>query len=79
MWHMSAEVLAFPVDSEVMTDTRDGDRAMRATWHFADGVFVLSLWRGGVCAGSAHLSPDEAARLCGQISRGLGRLATPRI
>ena len=49
---------------------------MRATWHSQSGVVVISLWHGNTCVGTAHLSPNEAARLASFITNGLADLAT---
>jgi hypothetical protein len=51
---------------------------LRVTWHFDQGLVVLSLWRESTCVGSAKLSPQEASRLVSHISDGLAVLATER-
>lgn len=48
---------------------------MRVTSHFDSGVFVVSLWHGSGCVGTAKLEPTEAARLVSHITEGLASLA----
>ncbi|MCU1673900.1 MAG: hypothetical protein JWN77_2013 [Frankiales bacterium] len=57
-------------------DARDGDRAMRATWHLDMGCVVLSTWRDGACVATTRLTPDEAARLISVLADGLAAAAT---
>jgi hypothetical protein len=56
-------------------DARDGDRAMRATWHLESGIVVLSTWRDGSCVATTRLTPDEAARLISVLADGLAAAA----
>lgn len=54
----------------------DGDRSeLRATWHEDAGFVVISLWRGGTCVATSHLTPKEAGRLATFITGGLADLA----
>ena len=53
--------------------TRTG---MRVTWHFDSAFFVVSLWHGNECVGTAKLEPKEAARLVHHVTEGLAALAT---
>jgi hypothetical protein len=57
-------------------DARDGDRAMRATWHLELGCVVLSTWRDGSCVATTRLTPDEAARLICVLADGLAAAKT---
>lgn len=47
---------------------------VRVTWHREQGL-VLSLWHGRICAASAPLSTEEAARVAGFIVDHLGARA----
>jgi hypothetical protein len=56
---------------------------LRVSWHGDDDVFVLSLWHGDVCVGSAPLPPSDAAAvasfLVGRLGeRGSGPSTTDR-
>ncbi len=50
---------------------RDGDRALRVSWHPEHGCTVLSVWHDGRCTGTARLTPQDTARLIGLLARGL--------
>lgn len=52
-------------------DARDGERAMRVSWHLELGCVVLSTWRGGTCVATTRLGTDDAARLIGVLADGL--------
>lgn len=41
----------------------DRGQALRATWHAAAGVVVLSIWRAEECVGTVRLDTDDARRL----------------
>lgn len=58
-------------------DARDGDRALRASWHAERGCVVLSTWRDGTCTGTARLAPHDVARLVGLLAEGLAQQADP--
>jgi hypothetical protein len=60
---------------EWFADARDGDRAMRVSWHVELGCVVLSTWRGGACVATTRLSTDDAARLIGVLADGLAAAA----
>jgi hypothetical protein len=45
---------------------------LRVSWRAQDDGFVLSLWHGDVCAGSAPLSPAEAAEVASFLVGHLG-------
>jgi hypothetical protein len=57
-------------------DARDGDRALRVSWHLDMGCVVLSTWRDGGCISSSRLTPDDAARLIGVLADGLAAAAS---
>lgn len=54
-----------PTIGDVFLDDRDGDRALRVSWHPEVGLVVLSLWRGGQCVATFRL---PAAELPGFLS-----------
>ena len=56
-------------------DARDGERAMRVSWHLELGCVVLSTWRDGACVASTRLTPEEAARLIAVLAEGLAAAA----
>ena len=66
-------VLQLPARGDWLADARDGDRALRVTWHAEEGCVVLSTWRDGACVGTVRLSRTEAARLVGVLADGLAR------
>jgi hypothetical protein len=67
-------VVPMPAHGEWLPDARSGDRALRASWHLEQGCVVVSIWRGGMCTGTARLGPPEAARLVAVLAEGLGAL-----
>jgi hypothetical protein len=64
-------VVPLPPRGEWFEDARDGERAMRVSWHLELGCVVLSTWRDGACVASTRLAPDEAARLIAVLAEGL--------
>ena len=50
---------------------------LRVTWHADEDQFVVSMWRGGQCIGSAPLASSEAARLAAHIVTSLGERQPP--
>lgn len=68
-------VVPLPPHGEWLPDARDGDRALRATWHLDAGCVVVSTWRDGRCTGTARLAPAEAARLVASLTDGLAALS----
>jgi hypothetical protein len=65
--------LSLPVGAEFFLDARGGARALRVRWHHADGVVVLSLWRGAECTGTFRLEIDEVPLLIEALRDGLDR------
>jgi hypothetical protein len=45
---------------------------LRVSWHDEDDGFVLSLWHGDTCAGTAPLPPAEAAEVASFLVGHLG-------
>lgn len=66
-----ATVTPLPSRGEWFGDSRDGTRALRASWHAEVGCVVLSMWRDDRCVGTTRLTPDEAARLIGSLGGAL--------
>ena len=58
-------------------DSRGEGRAVRVSAHAEAGFLVLSTWKGGVCVGTVHLLPDEAADLVAGVADGLAELTRP--
>lgn len=68
-------VLPLPARGEWFADARDGERALRVTWHPEAGCVVLSTWRDDVCVATTRLTPADAARLVGVLANGLAESA----
>ncbi len=60
-----------PATGEVFLDARGDGRGLRVSWHPDADVVVLSLWRGGTCAGSFRLPIDEVPDLIAVLRQGL--------
>jgi hypothetical protein len=67
-----AEVTSLPSSGEVFFDPRGEGRSLRASWHHADGLVVLSLWHESVCVGSFRLAADDVPTLVDTLVSGLG-------
>jgi hypothetical protein len=59
MWRPSP----LPSAGEVFLDARGDGRGLRVSWHPDAEVVVLSLWRGGTCAGTFRLPIEEVPEL----------------
>jgi len=64
-------VAPVPVGAEFFLDARGGARSLRVRWHHADGLVVLSLWRGSECVGSFRLGIEEVPALVEALRAGL--------
>lgn len=64
-------MLPLPPRGEWFADARDGDRAMRVSWHAEAGCVVLSTWRDDACVATTRLTREDAARLIGTLAQGL--------
>jgi hypothetical protein len=60
-----------PPATSVLLDRRDAGRVLRVTWHGAEDLFVLSMWRNGVCASSFQLQRSAVPALIGALAGGL--------
>ena len=67
-------VVPLPPRGEWFPDARQGDRALRVSWHAELDCVVLSTWRGEGCVGTVRLTPADAARLIGVLADGLAAL-----
>jgi hypothetical protein len=63
------EIAVLPVRGEVFLDARDGDRALRVSWHDEADVVVLSLWRGGRCVSTFQLERDDLPELVAALTK----------
>ena len=68
-------VVPLPPRGEWFGDARDGDRALRVSWHPEQDCMVLSTWRDATCVATARLSPADTARLIGVLAQGLASAA----
>jgi hypothetical protein len=60
-----------PTAGEVFVDDRGDARTLRVSWHTEAGVVVLSLWRGGTCAGTFRLGVQDVPAMIALLSQGL--------
>jgi hypothetical protein len=72
-----AEVHHLDVRTRIETfgDERGDNRHLRASWHPARGVVVLSVWQGRRCTATFRLPIDEAPRLISLLADGLADAA----
>jgi len=68
-------VVPFPRQGDVFFDPRP-DRALRVSWHAAEGYAVLSLWRDGSCTSTFRLPIAEVPDFVDAMVRGLAGVAT---
>ena len=68
-------VVPLPPRGEWFGDARDGERALRVSWHAEKGCVVLSCWRAEACVGTVRLTPTDAARLIAVLADGLAATA----
>jgi len=65
-----AATAALPTQGEVFDDVRGQDRTLRVSWHGADGVVVLSMWRRAECTGSFRLPVSDLPDLLRALTDG---------
>jgi len=58
-----------------VADARGDHRELQVSWHDADDVFVLSVWRAGRCTGAVRIGPEAAAEVIGALADGLAERA----
>jgi hypothetical protein len=80
-WSVMAQPEFEAVRREWFDDGRDTGRKMQASWHPREGVVILSLWHGPICAASFRLPIEDAPRLIQELVEALGSAATrpPRV
>jgi hypothetical protein len=61
---------ALPTQGEVFDDVRGEGRTLRVSWHGADGVVVLSMWRQSECTGSFRLPVSDLPDLLRALTDG---------
>ncbi|MFZ5850699.1 MAG: hypothetical protein ACOYY2_04820 [Actinomycetota bacterium] len=55
----------------VYVDARGSERRLRVSWHSEQGLVVLSLWRGEICAGTFRLPVEDVPALVDLLESGL--------
>jgi hypothetical protein len=68
------EVTPLPAHGAAFFDARDPRRSFRVSFHPAEGVFVLSMWRDGTCLSTFRLPTATAPELVASV---VEALATP--
>lgn len=63
--------VVLPPAPYVLHDRRDTGRALRVTWHGAEDLFVLSIWRDELCASTFQLKRSDVPALIGALAGGL--------
>jgi hypothetical protein len=71
-------VVPLPRHGQWVSDLRGEGRSVRVSAHVDAGLLNVSLWRGGVCVGTAQLLPGDAAALVSGLSEGLAGIAAQR-
>jgi hypothetical protein len=69
------QVVPFPTVGDVIPDPRGRDRALRVSWHHAEGFVVLSIWREDHCVSSARVAIEDVPVLVQSL---VDPLAQPR-
>jgi hypothetical protein len=65
-----AATAALPTQGEVFEDVRGAGRTLRVSWHSADGVVVMSMWRANECTGSFRLPVSDLPDLLRALTDG---------
>jgi len=68
-------VIPLPRHGQWAWDLRGEGRGVRISAHVDVGLLNLSLWRGGICVGSAQLLPADVAKLASGLTEGLAEMA----
>jgi hypothetical protein len=68
-------VIPLPRHGQWAWDLRGEGRGVRVSAHAEVGVLNLSLWRDGICVGTAQLPPADVAKLVSGLSEGLAEIA----
>jgi hypothetical protein len=68
-------VIPLPRHGQWAWDLRGQGRAVRVSAHADAGLLNVSLWREGICVGTAQLLPVDVAKLVSGLSEGLAVIA----
>jgi hypothetical protein len=68
-------VIPLPRHGQWAWDLRGEGRGVRVSAHADAGLLNLSLWRAGICVGTAQLLPVDVAKLVSGLSEGLAVIA----
>ena len=75
VWLQALATVAAPESGSVFTDARGDGRAMRVNWHEAEGVVVLSLWKGAICTATFRVPATDLPDLLRALTDGpLGKV-----
>jgi hypothetical protein len=66
-----SRVVPLPTAGAVVQDARGDARWMRVTWHEAEGVVVLSVWRDGSCVATVRVERADVPALVTALVDGL--------
>jgi hypothetical protein len=73
-------VIPLPRHGQWAWDLRGEGRGVRVSAHADAGLLNVSLWREGICVGTAQLLPGDVAELVSGLSEGLAEIAAqPRL
>jgi hypothetical protein len=68
-------VIPLPRHGQWAWDSRGEGRGVRVSAHVDVGLLNVSLWREGICVGTAQLLPADVAKLVSGLSGGLAEIA----
>ena len=68
-------VIPLPRHGQWAWDLRGQGRGVRVSAHADAGLLNVSLWREGICVGTAQLLPVDVAKLVSGLSEGLAVIA----
>lgn len=68
-------VIPLPRHGQWAWDLRGQGRGVRVSAHADAGLLNVSLWREGICVGTAQLLPADVAKLVSGLSEGLALIA----
>jgi len=70
-------VIPLPRHGQWAWDLRGHGRGVRVSTHADEGLLNVSLWREGICVGTAQLLPADVAKLVSGLTEGLAEIASP--
>jgi plasmid replication initiation protein len=68
-------VSPLPTRGGVLSDRRNGDRAIRVATHPDHGLVTLSMWRADVCVATHQMAAADASGLIAMLANALTDLA----